>query len=56
MKYNRAVLRSKLRTTAFVNELSIYLNELLAPTITIHGVLDRFVRRRSAARRPFQRR
>lgn len=39
MKYNRVVLRSKLRTTAFVNELSIYLNELLAPTITIHGVL-----------------
>lgn len=39
VKYNRVVLRSKLRTTAFVNELSIYLNELLAPTITIHGVL-----------------
>lgn len=39
VKYNRNVLRSKLRTTGFVNELSIYLNELLAPTITIHGVL-----------------
>lgn len=39
VKYNRVLLRSKLRTTAFVNELSIYLNELLAPTITIHGVL-----------------
>lgn len=39
VKNNRVVLRSKLRTTAFVNELSIYLNNLLAPTITIHGVL-----------------
>ncbi len=39
IKFNRTVLRSKLRTTGFVNELSIYLNELLAPTITMHGVL-----------------
>ena len=39
VKYNRIVLRSKLRTTGFINELSIYLNELLAPTVTMHGVL-----------------
>ena len=38
-KYNRVILRSKQRTTMFVNELSIYLNRLLAPTQTIHGVL-----------------
>ena len=38
-KYGRNIFRSSLRTTAFVNELSIYLNELLAPTETIHGVL-----------------
>lgn len=38
-KYDRVILRSPLRTTAFVNELSIYLNEILAPTETIHGVL-----------------
>lgn len=38
-KYDRVVLRSNLRTTMLVNELSIYLNELLAPTETIHGVL-----------------
>ncbi|MDR2202169.1 MAG: HPr(Ser) kinase/phosphatase [Clostridiales bacterium] len=38
-KYNRVVLRSKLRTTMIMNELSIFLNELLAPTQTIHGVL-----------------
>jgi len=38
VKYGRIVLRSKLRTTGFINELSIYLNELLAPSITMHGV------------------
>ncbi len=38
-KYNRVVLRSKLRTTTVMNELSIFLNRLLAPTQTIHGVL-----------------
>lgn len=38
-KYNRLVLRSSLRTTVIMNELSILLNELLAPTQTIHGVL-----------------
>lgn len=38
-KYNRVLLSSKLRTTMFVNKLSLYLNELLAPSCTIHGVL-----------------
>lgn len=38
-KYNRVVLTSKLRTTPFVNKLSLYLNELLAPSQTVHGVL-----------------
>lgn len=38
-KYDRVVLRSSLRTTMIMNELSIFLNELLAPTVTIHGVL-----------------
>lgn len=38
-KYNRVLLSSKLRTTMFVNNLSLYLNELLAPSQTIHGVL-----------------
>ena len=38
-KYDRTVFRSSVRTTAFMNEISIYLNELLAPTITIHGGL-----------------
>lgn len=38
-KFDRNVLRSKLRSTAFMNELSIYLNELLAPTQSEHGVL-----------------
>lgn len=38
-KYNRVVLRSNLRTTMTMNELSIFLNQLLAPTQTIHGVL-----------------
>ncbi len=38
-KYNRILLSSRLRTTMFVNHLSLYLNELLAPSKTIHGVL-----------------
>lgn len=38
-KYDRVVLLSKQRTTMFMNELSIFLNRLLAPTQTIHGVL-----------------
>ena len=38
-KYNRILFRSKQRTTMFVNSLSLYLNELLAPSQTIHGVL-----------------
>lgn len=38
-KYNRVILRSRQRTTMFMNELSIFLNRLLAPTQTIHGVL-----------------
>lgn len=38
-KYDRVVLRSKLRSTMIMNELSIFLNELLAPNETIHGVL-----------------
>ena len=38
-KYNRVLLTSKLRTTPFVNKLSLYLSELLAPSVTIHGVL-----------------
>ena len=38
-KHNRILLRSKLRSTTCINELSIYLNRLLAPTETIHGVL-----------------
>lgn len=38
-KYDRVLFRSKQRTTIFVNNLSLYLNELLAPSQTIHGVL-----------------
>lgn len=38
-KHGRNVFRSKLRTTNFFNEISIYLNELLAPTETVHAVL-----------------
>lgn len=38
-KHNRILLRSSLRSTIFINELSIYLNRLLAPTETVHGVL-----------------
>lgn len=38
-KYNRVMLRSTLKTTMLVNNLSLYLNEILAPSQTIHGVL-----------------
>ncbi len=38
-KFDRVLLASKQRTTMFVNSLSLYLNELLAPSITLHGVL-----------------
>lgn len=38
-KFNRVLLSSKQRTTLFVNKLSLYLNELLAPSATIHAVL-----------------
>ncbi len=38
-KYNRVVLRSSLRSTMLMNELSIYLNQLIAPTQTVHGVM-----------------
>ena len=38
-KFNRVMLRSELRTTVLVNNLSLYLNEILAPSQTIHGVL-----------------
>ena len=38
-KHKRIVLRSKLNTTQLINKLVIYLNDLLAPQKTIHGVL-----------------
>lgn len=38
-KYNRVILGSSLRTTMIMNELSIFLNEVLAPKETTHGVL-----------------
>lgn len=38
-KNDRNVFRSSLRSTAFMNEISIYLNELLAPMETVHGGL-----------------
>lgn len=38
-KFNRVLFRSPTRTTIFVNKLSLYLSELLAPQKTIHGVL-----------------
>ena len=40
-KYDRVVLGSALRSTMIINELSIFLNEVLAPKITIHaGLVD----------------
>lgn len=38
-EYGRALLGSKLRSTVIMNELSLYLNTLLAPMQTVHGVL-----------------
>ena len=38
-KYDKTVFRSKQRSTMIINGLSIYLNELLAPRIVMHGVL-----------------
>lgn len=38
-KYNRVMFGSSQRTTMFMNEMSIFLNEVLAPKKTIHGVL-----------------
>lgn len=38
-KYNRVILRSSLRTTMIMNELSLYLNNMLAPMEQVHGVL-----------------
>ncbi len=37
--FGRILLRSDLHTTGFINEISIYLNELLAPSVVIHGGL-----------------
>ncbi|WP_077368464.1 HPr(Ser) kinase/phosphatase [Anaerosalibacter sp. Marseille-P3206] len=36
---NRTILRTDLSTTKFINHLINYLDEVLAPEITIHGVL-----------------
>ena len=38
-KYNRVVLSSKCSTTRFINRLSNYLDNKLAPHVTMHGVL-----------------
>lgn len=38
-KYDKAVLGSNQRSTTTINELSIFLNELLAPRTVIHGEL-----------------
>ncbi len=38
-KYGRVVLGTALRSTMIINELSIFLNEILAPKVTIHGGL-----------------
>ncbi|WP_416390116.1 HPr(Ser) kinase/phosphatase [Terrisporobacter mayombei] len=38
-KYNRVVLSSKCNTTRFINRLSNYLDNKLAPHVTMHGVL-----------------
>lgn len=38
-KHDRVLLRSSRRSTMLINELSIYLNQLIAPTETVHGVL-----------------
>lgn len=38
-KYNRVVLSSQVSTTRFINKLSNYLDNKLAPHVTLHGVL-----------------
>ena len=38
-KYNRVILSSKCNTTRFINRLSNYLDNKLAPQVTMHGVL-----------------
>lgn len=38
-KYKRPVLRSKMVTTSLIHKLIIYIDSLLAPTTTRHGVL-----------------
>lgn len=38
-KYNRIVLKTDMATTRFISKVSDYLNEKLAPSVTIHGVL-----------------
>ena len=38
-KYDRIVLTTKRNTTRLINKLSNYLDDKLAPNITIHGVL-----------------
>jgi len=38
-KHDRVILSTNKNTTRFINRLSNYLDDMLAPTITIHGVL-----------------
>ncbi|OPJ54965.1 HPr(Ser) kinase/phosphatase [Alkalithermobacter paradoxus] len=38
-KYERIILATSMNTTRFINKVSNYLNEKLAPTKTMHGVL-----------------
>ncbi len=38
-KYDRTILRTDMTTTKFVNRLINYLDDVLAPQITMHGVL-----------------
>lgn len=38
-KYNRTILRTNMATTKFINRVINYLDDMLAPQTTIHGVL-----------------
>ena len=38
-KYNRLIVRTKMATTTFVSRLIDYLEDKMAPTVTLHGVL-----------------
>ncbi len=38
-KYNRHIVRTPLSTTSFVSKIIDYLEDCLAPTVTLHGVL-----------------